>query len=143
MRYFTMRLVLTREHLQEDNSIVVQDINLLGMLVEVSEANEILVDFFLGQFSYEEVGGALSTICSRLRKGGTITVREFDIELLSLKMLYGGVSVEDYNNLIFSSGPIKSFVPVEVIVGILGNSGIEITQKTFDDNCNSIVVGTR
>jgi predicted SAM-dependent methyltransferase len=135
-----MRLIISDEQPVDDSWLYVPDVNLLDVFVENSEAKEIVVDFFLGNFYFAEIPSVIEKICRKLRFGGQITIIDMDFEFLCHKLEYE--EIQRINQVVFDKKPIKSFYNIEYIKSLL-EKYVKITNAYFDDNNNFVLVGER
>lgn len=138
-----MKLQFTKEVSSIDYYTHVRDMNLVDILCDDMEAEEILVDNFLNQFSYNVLGNAVSKIVSKLRLGGHITIAEHDIDFLCHNFSVGKLNHQEFNDIVFSGGPALCLFSMETVVDLLKQAGIKITEKFIDENNLCIIKATR
>lgn len=128
-----MKVILTRNAIEDNDAVIINDINIIDIMVADAEATEIIVDEFLNQFSYADAGKVLNKILSKLRLGGTVTVVQTDIELLAYHLARGMIDVERFNEIAFP-GPCKSAMSLEIVESLLKGARIKIIHKFFNDD---------
>ena len=138
-----MKLQFTKEVSSIDYYTHVRDMNLVDIQCDDMEADEILVDNFLNQFTYSILGNVVSKIVSKLRLGGQITIAENDIDFLCHNLSTGKMNHQEFNDTIFSGGPAMCLFSVETIVDLLKQAGLKITEKFIDSNNVCIVKAKR
>ena len=138
-----MKLYLSKEIIADNSYTYIRDINLLDIMCDDMEAEEIVVDNFLNQFSYSQFGQVVNKIVTKLRIGGQITVAEHDIDFLCHGITTGRLDQQEFNEIVFSGGPAMSLFKTETVVDLLLQNGLKIDEKTIDSNNLCIVKATR
>lgn len=138
-----MKLYLSKEFVSQESYTHIKDINLLDIMCDDMEADEIIVDNFLNQFTYAQFGQVLNKIATKLRLGGMITVSEYDIDFLCNSLTVGKIDQQEFNELIFTGGPAQCLFKVETVVDLLQQSGLRIVEKFIDSNDLCIVKAVR
>ena len=138
-----MKLYLSKEFVSQESYTHIKDINLLDIMCDDMEADEIIVDNFLNQFTYSQFGQVLNKIATKLRLGGTIVVSEYDIDFLCNSLITGKIDQQEFNELVFTGGPAQCLFKVETVVDLLQQSGLKITEKFIDSNDLCIVKAVR
>lgn len=136
-----MKIILQRQYEQSDD-IIINDIKIIDVLVEDGEADTIIVDDFINQFTYFDAGNVLNKIISKLRIGGEIIILQPEIEIAAQRLSRGHINIETFNNLMFT-GSNNNFLSLEIIETLLKNAGIEITFKNINDLCIATIKGVR
>lgn len=128
---------------EDDNVVHIDNMNNIHILINDAEADLILVDDFLSDFSYQDVGNVLNLILSKLRINGTIVVNFVDGELAAYNLTRGFMTLEEYNDLVFYK-PIKSVINTSIVVDLLKSFNISVESKIINkDNNVSVVTGRR
>lgn len=137
-----MKVIFTENECPDDNFVSITSLSIADIMVEDSEANEIIVDDFLSQYNYDNVGKALNKIISKLRLDGSITVIQCDVDFICYQLAKGMIDVKRFNELCFSR-PASSMISMEIICDLLEAGGVKIVSKTIGNFCNAIIKGVR
>lgn len=140
-----MKVILSSEHVEDNDAVVINDINNINYFVDDGESTELLVgDNFLSQFTYQQVGEVLKIISNKVAIGGTITIQNSEIEILASNLARGLIDVSQFNQSIFTnSQPIRSFFSIEIVIDLLKSFGFTITRKDLLNQGTMIVSGRR
>lgn len=136
-----MKIILQRQYEQSDD-IIINDIKIIDILVEDGEADVIIIDDFINQFTYLDAGNVLNKIISKLKVGGEIIVLQPEIEVAAQRLSCGQINIETFNNLMFT-GPNNNFLPIEIVENLLQNANIKITFKNINELYIATVKGIR
>jgi len=138
-----MKIYLSHKKSTNSEFTHVSNIMMLDNIVTNCEATEIVVDNFLLQFSLGELPIALDKILSKLRINSKLTIKEKDIDIISMKYGRGDWSLEELNSNAFDSTAIKCFLNIETIQGKLSNK-VQIEKSHLDQkNGNFLIVARR
>jgi hypothetical protein len=138
-----MKIYLSHKKSTNSEFTHVSNIMMLDNIVTNCEATEIVVDNFLLQFSLGELPIALDKILSKLRINSKLTIKEKDIDIISMKYGRGDWSLEELNSNTFDSTAIKCFLNIETIQGKLSNK-VQIEKSHLDQkNGNFLIVARR
>lgn len=136
-----MKVYLSLTRLEDDEAYDhYRNIGRFANGVMNSEANEIICKDFLSSFSYEEVGGVIDIIISKMRIGCELTIVEPDFYLVSKHIFRESINMEDVNRLVFKGGILKSILTVSDIESFFVNLNLQVVSKHFDENfCRFII----
>ena len=138
-----MKLYFSKESITDPTYTHIRDINLIDILSDDLEAEEILIENFLNQFTYNMFGQVLGKIMSKLRLGGEIIVCEHDIEFLCNKLSTGKIDQQEFNEIVFSGGPANCLFKMDTVIDLLQQGGLRIKEKVIDENNLYIVKARR
>lgn len=138
-----MKLYFSKEPITDLTYTHIRDINLIDILADDLEAEEILIENFLNQFTYNMFGQVLNKIVSKLRLGGEIIVCEYDIEFLCHKLSIGKIDTKEFNEIVFSGGPANCLFKMDTVIDLLQQGGLRIVEKVIDANDLYVVKARR
>lgn len=138
-----MKIFISKELPTNDSYAHVSDLGLLDLVVEDSEATEIIVDNFLSKFTFEEIGNVVQKIASKLRKNGKITFYHAEIDMICYQRSRSMIDIDTLNKTLFSQGETRSVFPIENLVDLLTSVGLSIKSKQLHNSCQAIVTATR
>jgi len=140
-----MRVIFSRDNIQDESAVVITDINTANILVDDGEAEHITIDDnFLSQFTYEDVGRVLNFVFTKVALGGTIVVHGVEIELLAEKLARGHIDIRQFNEFLFPNGlNIRNVISIEIVIDLLKSAGFTITGKDLLGHGVLIVTGTK
>ena len=138
-----MKIFISKELPTNDSYAHVSDLGLLDLVVEDSEATEIIVDNFLSKFAFEEIGNVVQKIASKLRKNGKITFYHAEIDMICYQRSRSMIDIDTLNKTLFSQGEMRSVFPIENLVDLLTSVGLSIKSKQLHNSCQAIVTATR
>lgn len=110
-------------------------------ICEQSSCTEIIVDGVLSYLNLQTVPQVLQIFMSRLRKGGKIIIRDYDIQEAIQKYNSGLLSIADLNLVLFGNGsPSKtSCISHTHLHDIITNSGLQIVSIELLDLTFSLI----
>ena len=138
-----MKLYFSKEPITDPTYTHIRDINLIDILADDLEAEEILVENFLNEFTYNMFGQVLNKIVSKLRLGGEIIVCEHDIDFLCYKLSTGKIDPKEFNEIVFSGGPANCLFRMDTVIDLLKQGGLRIMERFIDPNDLYIVKARR
>lgn len=102
-----MRITITPYNLQtaelrKVTEKVVHNLAELDMECEPSECRLLVCDNFFSTCKPEHFRDVLAHLVSKIRLGGVLQINTFDIPRLSREMTKGNITLNDFNNFIFS-----------------------------------------
>ena len=127
----------------DDSYVSINDLGVLDILVEDSEAKEIIVDNFLTKFTFKEVGGIIQKLVSKLRNKGKIVFYQAEIDMVCYQRSRSMIDLDRLNEILFAQGEIRSVLPIENLIDLLKSSGLTICSKELHDTCQAVIVATR
>lgn len=140
-----MKLILKRnptEMSENDDVVIVQSTQMADMLVSNAEADTIIVEDFLSTYSYEELPNVINFILSKLRKGGQVTFSFMDGELAAYNLTRGYISLEEYNNLMFSD-MVLSTISSEFMLKMFEKFDLTVESCQIFENSMCVITGVR
>lgn len=113
-----------------------------GILLD-SEGTDIVCDDFISSFGYEEIGGLLNKLASKLRIKGKLTIADVDANILAVRTYNQEVGENELNGILFTNQKRKSITSLLTIEEALP-SNLQIESKTYDHKtCRFILVVRR
>ena len=125
-----MRVRLGYVTTDDQNYRQFQNIALFSREVLDTEANEIVCDGFLGNFSAAELPQALEIICKKIRLNGELVIKDLDIDLVAKHLSRQEMSATDINNHVLQTRSLKSFLTLEDVEKIIPDN-LQISSKGF------------
>jgi hypothetical protein len=138
-----MKVYISQRPPSDDSYVAINDLGVLDILVEDSEATEIIVDNFLTKFPFSEIGGVVQKLASKLRSKGKMVFYQAEIDMICYQRSRSMVDVDRLNEILFAQGEIRSVFPVENLVDLLRSFGLTICSKELHDTCQALIVATR
>ena len=138
-----MKIFISKELPTNDSYAHVSDLALLDLVVENSEATEIIVDNFLSKFTFGEIGNVVQKIVSKLRKNGKIIFYHAEIDMICYQRSRSMIDIDTLNKILFGQGETRSVFPIENLVDLLTSAGLSVKSKQLHDTCQAIVTATR
>lgn len=138
-----MKLYFSKEFVEMSSYTHIKDINLIDIFCDDMEAEIIIIDNFLNQFTYDVFGQIVNKIASKLKIKGIITICENDIDFLCHRLTTGAIDQKDFNDIVFSGGPAQCLFKIETVVDLLKQSGLKVIEKFIDPNMQCIVKASR
>ena len=134
-----MKIYLCLRQPEEKTHKWVQNIAVLNGIVEDSEATSIVCDNFLSSFTYDELGGVLGKMVSKMRLRSELIIINHDIKLLSQKICSEEIDMKTLNDILFKCGPIKSLSSMEELCELMPEN-LQVTHKHFDVIASSVTI---
>jgi hypothetical protein len=122
------------------NSKWASNLPMLDGLVLDSEGTDIICDDFISSFEYNEIGGLLSKIASKIRLKGKLTIADVDANIIFRRGYNEEISENDANIALFANQKRKSLISLKTVIKMLPPN-LEIESKTYDhQTCRFILV---
>ena len=139
-----MKIYFSRSQPEEEGAVWISDFRSIDVLVNDAEATSIIVDNFLSCVAFSDIGAAIDKIVSKLRMDGCISFFQQDIDMLSHHHGRMSLDFQEYNDLLFSEGPIQSVFNMESLCDLLSSYPLLIeTIEMNYDNFQAIVTARR
>ena len=137
-----MRIYLSTEKPDDNSYIWLSDIATFECQVLDSEAQSIVLDKFLSNFSHAELSPLLQQVAKKLRMGCELTIIETDIEFVAKRCIRGEIDIGEVNALLFQTSFIKSVCTLSNIEKNIPNN-LQIHHKHFDGALSQIIIKCR
>ena len=138
-----MKVYVSQLPHSDDSYVSINDLGVLDILVEDSEAKEIIVDNFLTKFSFKEIGGIVQKLVSKLRSQGKIVFYQAEIDMICYQRSRSMIDLDRLNEILFAQGEIRSVLPIENLIDLLKSFGLTVLSRELHDTCQAIIVATR
>lgn len=134
-----MKIYLCLTEPEEKTHKWVQNIAVFNGVVENSEATSIVCDNFLSLFTYDELGGVLEKILSKMRLGAELIIINSDIKMLSQRICNEEIDMPTLNSILFKHGPLKSLSSEKELHELMPEN-LQVTHKHFDAITSSVTI---
>ena len=94
-----MKVCLTTRENKTWESVQFSNVSNFNRSVDDGEVTELMCDYFLSSFGYEEIPKIMSLILRKVRVGGEVMFNDYDWKNLS-NQIVRGVSLEDVNQVL-------------------------------------------
>lgn len=139
-----MQIYLSNAAPDQDGVLWINDIRTLDSIVNDAEATNIVVDNFLSQFQFKDMGAIIDKIISKLRINGSIAFYQLDMDILSHQHSRRAVDIGQYNDIVFGESSISSVFNIESLCDLINASGLSIETKEVNyETFQSIVTARR
>ena len=138
-----MKIQVSKSPPSNDRYVHVSDVGLLDIMVENAEATEIVVDNFLGEILFKDLGDTVKKIASKLRSNGKIIFYHPEIDMICYQRSRSMIDLDRLNEILFAQGEIRSVLPIENLIDLLNSFGITVLSRELHDTCQAIIVATR
>ena len=139
-----MKIYLSNVATDQDGALWINDIRTLDSIVNDAEATSIVVDNFLSQFQFKDMGAIIDKIISKLRINGSIVFYQLDMDILSHQHSRRAVDIGQYNDIVFGELSISSVFNIESLCDLISASGLSIETKEVNyETFQSIVTARR
>lgn len=129
-----MKVYISSKKPETDQYQHISNIMTLDNSVLDCEANDIIVNNYLSDFSDGEHELLISKILSKLRLNGTITIIDNDFDILANRYSRNEIDIKTMNQFVFDGGTKKSLLKIESVIELLnGKCKIEQSSITSQD----------
>tara|TARA_R100000008_G_C3585569_1_gene171996 strand:+ start:2493 stop:2915 length:423 start_codon:yes stop_codon:yes gene_type:complete len=137
-----MKIYLSQADQEDKNYRHFQNVAMFVREVLDTEANEIICDGFLSNFSSDELPQVINIICSKVRLNGEVVVKDLDFDLVARRISREELSVTHINQNILRSRSFKSLLTLEDVEQFVPE-GFQVYTKGFDESMCEFVIRLR
>lgn len=137
-----MKIYISTKQPEDNNYTHISSVMMLDKIVLDCEATEIIVDDYLSQFSESELPQLLSKILSKLRTNGTITIKDIDVDILTMRYARGDITIKELNDLLFNDVSRKCLMNIESVSTAL-NKQFKVEQSSIDSHVGNFFLKAR
>lgn len=138
-----MKILFSKCAQEKDGFVCITNLNSIDLIVEDSEATEIILDNYLSAFAHSQGQEILKKILSKLRLNGKIIIYNPDIDLICFEYTKNNLNEKTLNDILFDGSVLASFWSMETLCDLLKNNGIEILSKKFVNQTLAVIIGVR
>ena len=137
-----MRIFLSHNPPKDKSYSHASNIAVLDGMVLDSEATDIVCDSFISSFDASEVKPLIDKICSKMRLGSTLTIKEVDSNIICKRLYLEEINIQDVNIALFKNQKRKSILNLETLHQLLPSS-LGVAEKYYDTNNCCVVMKCR
>lgn len=137
-----MKIYISANEPTTKDYIHVSNIMTLDTVSLDNEANEIIIENYLSQFSQEEIEPLLKKILTKLRLNGALVIVDNDIDTAVMKYDRGDIDLVALNQIVFRGQARKCVLNIETIKDTLQNS-LKIEHSSIDSNSGNFILKLR